>query len=168
VIDMPNVRMQVWLIVTIAVAVIIAFSLFSPFASATSASPKVCLPDGSGSTKSSDGSMYLQWNQFVCSGKYEGQLYYEAFSGQKYTLNIYFQTCGKNYEAPSVKDFANGQAAYSSGTCEYAIATNFPLNQESGWTFPIASGSLTVSGLGWSGNCNTYGSGSACSASISS
>lgn len=67
-------RIQFPLIITVAIAVLLAFSLFSPTVSATSSSPNVCLKQASGSATSLDGSMNVGWVTYTCGTNSEGQV----------------------------------------------------------------------------------------------
>lgn len=158
-------RIQFHLIITVAVAVILAFSLFSPAVSATSSSPNVCLKQASGGATSSDGTMNVGWITYTCGTNYEGQVSFDAYSGGSYSGSPSATVCGSTkVSASGVDDWFVGQAAYSSGHCYYYYTTaTFSFNQQFGNTFPISTGALTVSEGGWSGNCNTIFGSSPCS-----
>jgi hypothetical protein len=148
------------------VTVLASFSLLAPVALAAS-SPLSCTTSSNSAT-SSDGSMGVKATAGTCpNGTNNAWDGYDAYTGGKYAATGNVGTaCGSTVSVTNAYDFWFGEAAYGSG-CDPHGTQNFTINTGFTYQFPGESGGVTVSIVGWSGNCNTYGSSSSCTAETS-
>ena len=161
-------------------AVVVLLPVFLAPAAIAQAGPQVCMLQGSSSDTSSDGSMYVIASVYTCSTNYDGQVGWNAYSGGTYqsgSVGLAAYVCGSPnpYHIYYVENGQFSQTYYSgSGLC---YGDDGPVNGTSGaynyyaWntafgnTFIAGVGTPTVSIIGWSGNCNTFGGSSPCTAS---
>jgi hypothetical protein len=153
---------------TLFVAVLFTVGLVSLTTTATvSAAPNFCTLYSSSTNTSSDSSMQVWAYAYSCPGGSSGQSKYEAYSGGSYTNSFSGTVCGQSFSTGTLDDFVVTQAPYSNvcyyyyNTSDYNTGTQYTVNLGSG------SGATTVSIEAWSGNCNTFGSGSPCTTSTS-
>jgi hypothetical protein len=130
--------------------------------------PNVCMLLSSGSATSSDGSMFVKGLDYKCSvTNSDGSIEWEAYNGGTYKTTFGGTLCGNSFSTGSLDDFAIGTAVYTGGAC-YGVYTSssYNFNQLYGYTFPAHSGGVTTQIEGWSGNCNSYGGSSPCTAMV--
>ncbi len=153
----------------ISIATLVApLPVFLAPVTSAQAVPLVCYPYSNNSNTSSDSSMFVKAYTYTCYPNYDGQMSWEAYTGGSYYVtSAQVLVCGNTYtiSGNSYEVFA-GQALYSS-TCSGDYGANYGTGSLNTYTFPFGSTSVIVSVTGWSGNCSTYGSGSACTASTS-
>lgn len=144
----------------------IGFSLFAPAAFATS-SPLVCTTS-SNNAASTDGSMGVKATAGTCpNGTNNAWAGYDAFKGGVYQVTgtqAVGTACGQNVYVTNAQDYWFGEADYGSG-CVPGGKYNFAFNTSLSYQWPGGSGGFGVGGvtvIGWSGNCQSTGSGSAC------